>query len=73
MSDVDSLQILLFELKLHLLVTEFFTKTLFFFVQVQEDLNVSIELLFLFSLYDFGVQELLMLFLPIKQSRDMRS
>lgn len=52
-SDVDSLQILFLELKLHLLVTEFFTKTLFFFVQVQEDLNVSIELLFLFSLYDF--------------------
>ena len=50
MSDVNSLQVFFFELKLKLLVAKLSTKTLLFLIEVQEDLDVSVKFSFLFAL-----------------------
>ena len=50
--DIDSFEILFFVLKFNLFVTELLTQTLFFFIKMQEDLNITIKLSFLLILYN---------------------
>lgn len=49
---IDSLEVLLLVLELDLFVTQLFPQALFFLIQVQKYLNVSIKLSLLFSLDD---------------------
>lgn len=50
--DVDSFEILLFVLQLHLLIAQLFSQALLLLVQVQENLNIAIKLSLLLVLDD---------------------